>query len=311
MRDWTKYLKSRRLAALLVTGYCSLSIFSAAQPAGAAFPGVNGSIVFTSDRDTDGDYELYTVTSIGGSPTKLTDNAVTDNQPAYSAAGTKIVFRRTTGGDDGEIYSMNADGSGSSRLTNNSVPDREPSWSPDGAMIAFARGSTGDIYVMNADGSGVTRLTNTAALDEREPVWSPDGQWIAYSRQQTDGSYDVFKFTSAGSNRVALTSCGANTYCVSPDWSPSGTQIAYARWPASGASIWTMNADGSNKVQITPNEQATNSYPSWSPDGTAIAYTKFNGAFVGDLYRRDVSGGNVLQLTTSGADDWNSDWQPA
>src|SRR5438105_2728246 len=51
-------------------------LVAAAQPASAAFPGLNGKIAFSSDRD--GDSEIYTMNADGSGQTKLTDNAVTD-----------------------------------------------------------------------------------------------------------------------------------------------------------------------------------------------------------------------------------------
>ena len=42
---------------------------------------------------------------------------------------------------------------------------------------------------------------------------------------------------------------------TSPTWSPGGTRIAFER----AGSIWTMNADGSNQVNLT-----TGGQPSWA-----------------------------------------------
>jgi Tol biopolymer transport system component len=306
----------RRLFVALVAGTCFIAPFTATQPAGAAFPGANGKIVFASDRD--GDYELYTTTSSGSSPIPLTNNSVVDNQPAYSADGTKIVFRRGTIGIGGEIYSMNADGSGVVQLTNDSLQDREPSWSPDGTKIVWVHevsDGNGDLYVMNADGSGVTQLT-TNTQNEGEPVWSPDGQWIAYARHQGENqgpnryTYDVFRLTPAGTNGTRLTSCDPTVICASPDWSPNGTQIVYTNWSAHAA-LWTMNADGSNKNRLTPPDTSNYAYPSWSPDGTKIAYTlAAYDPTPWELFRINADGSNKVRLTNNPADDWNTDWQP-
>jgi Tol biopolymer transport system component len=67
---------------------------------------------------------------------------------------------------------------------------------------------------------------------------------------------------------VKLTT-GAKNYW--PRWSPNGTRIAYIHELANGQrDIWVMNANGSNKQQVTNlgNVQA----PAWSPDGTALAF---------------------------------------
>src|SRR5439155_19529583 len=101
------------------------------------------------------------------------------------------------------------------RLTNNGVLDTEPVFSPDGSKIAFCseRGQPGtsDSWVMNADGSNPVRPTDS--LDtENEPAWSPDGTRISFTRATFEGVLGSI-----------------------------GTQ----------KDVWIMNADGSNKRQLT------------------------------------------------------------
>jgi Tol biopolymer transport system component len=45
----------------------------------AAFPGANGKIIFTSDRD--GNDEIYTMNTNGSGQTRLTTNPATDISP--------------------------------------------------------------------------------------------------------------------------------------------------------------------------------------------------------------------------------------
>jgi WD40 repeat protein len=56
-------------------------------------------------------------------------------------------------------------------------------------------------------------------------------------------------------------------------WSPDGTRLAFVATPSAGngsTEIYTIEADGSNLVQITQNEVDDDS-PAWSPDGTRLA----------------------------------------
>jgi Tol biopolymer transport system component len=149
-------------------------------------------IAFISDRD--GDKEIYVMDAAdrdgdgnGDNLTRLTNNAVTDQDPAYSPDGTKIAFETLRDGNK-EIYMMDAadrdgDGNGDSptRLTNNAAVDANPSFFPDGTKIAFEtlRDGNEEIYMMDAadrdgDGNGDNhnRLTNNAATD-RYPDWGP------------------------------------------------------------------------------------------------------------------------------------------
>src|SRR5918997_2026205 len=97
------------------------------EPAGAAFPGQNGKIAFTSNRD--GDSEIYTMNPNGQGVDRLTNNPKNDFEPAWSADGNKIAFYSTRDGND-EIYTMNPNGQGLDRLTNNTQGDYEPDWQP-------------------------------------------------------------------------------------------------------------------------------------------------------------------------------------
>jgi hypothetical protein len=56
-------------------------------------------------------------------------------------------------------------------------------------------------------------------------------------------------------------------------WSPDGTRLAFVATPTAGngsTEVYTIDADGSNLVQITENEVDDDS-PAWSPDGTRLA----------------------------------------
>ena len=61
-------------------GIALLAMLVLATPAHAAFPGQNGKIAFSSDRD--GDAEIYVMNGDGTGQTALTTNTVPDGNPA-------------------------------------------------------------------------------------------------------------------------------------------------------------------------------------------------------------------------------------
>ena len=126
----------------------------------------------------DGNFEIYVMKKdeLNSPPTELnnmTKNSASDEAPAWSPDGSKIVFSSDRDGNY-EVYVMNADGSNPTNLTNNSADDEDPTWSPDGNKIAFItyRDGKGEVYVMNADGSNPTNLTNNKYI-EMQAAWSP------------------------------------------------------------------------------------------------------------------------------------------
>ena len=102
-------------------------------PADAAFPGLNGKIVFVSNRD--GDSDIYVMNSDGGNQTPLTINTALDGEPAWSPDGRQIAFVSDRDGNR-EIYKMAEDGSNQTRLTYNDARDRTPAWTADAAALS-------------------------------------------------------------------------------------------------------------------------------------------------------------------------------
>ena len=298
-----------------------LVVVATEKPAKAAFPGKNGLIVFTSDRDsteTAVNDRIYAMNSDGSNPIRLTTTTypAADQYPALSPDGTKVAFVRfgdlstsSTALSTTEIYVMNADGSGTpTQLTNNAAVDINPAWSPDGNKLVFESNRDGneEIYMMKAedkdgDGNGenLKRLTNNPAFDQT-PAWSPDGNTIAFASTRIGGGNEVFVMDSdpdTSDDATADTSYKQLTNAPGPDiqpsFSPDGTHIAFVSTRDGDFDIWVVNADGfgtptnlTNDMVTVPegttSEVPTNErWPAWSPDGTSIAFWSAVGSGLG------------------------------
>ncbi|MFW5776573.1 MAG: hypothetical protein ACOCZB_04720 [Spirochaetota bacterium] len=136
-----------------------------------------------------------------------------------------------------------------------------------------------DVYRLEEDGT-VTQLTDNVNSDH-SGVATPDGAQIVFISDR-DGSaryvYDVFIMDSDGSNPVNLTTTEGDAE-YHAEVSPDGTKIAYVSESPRGsdAELWVMDLDGSDAVQLTPDDWNTSGNAriprlTWNPDGSDIVF---------------------------------------
>lgn len=172
-----------------------------------------------------------------------------------------------------EIYSANADGSDPVLLAGSNGYDAEATVSPAGDRIVFTSTRSGDIEIfsMNIDGSDVKQLTDEPGYDGG-PFYSYDGKRIVYRRTAFRDDSDKEQYKELLSKNLVR---------------PSRMEI------------WIMDADGSNKIQVT-NNGAANFAPYWFPDGKRILFCS-NIAEKGgrnfDIYMINTDGTGLERVT--------------
>ncbi len=105
---------------------------------------------------------------------------------------------------------------------------------------------------------------------------SPDGKTVIYNIQRYNsatnkGYIDIFSLPAEGGNAVQLTNFEG--YELNPRWSGDSKKIYFLASESGSMQIWEMNADGSNKKQISNSDNDINSFEI-SPDGTHFLFTK-------------------------------------
>jgi Tol biopolymer transport system component len=261
-----------------------------------------------------------------------------ENAEAYfSADGKKLIFQSTRAGHEcDQIYTMKIDGSdvrmvstGDGRTTcSYFLPgDKRVLYSsthlgakqcpprPDFSQgYVWAVYDTFDIFTANADGSDLKQLTTTPGYDAETTI-SPKGKLVFTSKR--DGDLDIYTMDANGGNVMRLTN--ELGYDGGPFWSYDGKQIVYRAYHPQTEKeksdyvallkqnlirptvldIWVMNADGSNKRQVTNLNKASFA-PYFFPDGKRIIFSSNNADPKGrdfDLYVIKTDGTGLERIT--------------
>lgn len=172
-----------------------------------------------------------------------------------------------------EIYTARRDGSDLRRLTHNDGYDAEATISRDGKNIVFTSLRDGDIdiYSMDANGSNLKRLTTELGYDGG-PFFSADGTKIVYRAHHPQDPAEIAEYKE-------LLKTG---------------HLRPRRFE-----IFVMDADGTNKRQLTDNG-AANFAPFFHPDGRRIIFASNLHDTRGrnfDLYLINVDGTGLERVT--------------
>jgi TolB protein len=263
-----------------------------------------------------------------------------ENAEAYfSFDGSKLIFQSTSrdGGCD-QIYTMNLDGSDVELVSTSEGRTTCSYFYPAGDKILyssthhfeascpavpdFSKGyvwpvyTSMDIFVGDADGSNLKQLTHEFGYDAEATI-SPVGDRIVFTSMR-DGDLEIYSMALDGTDVERLTH-GAG-YDGGPFYSPDGSKIVYrASRPEGDAlleyrsllaeglirpsalEIYIMDADGSNKVQLTDNG-AANFGPFWHPSGEKILFSSNMGDPRGrefEIWMINVDGSGLEQITDS------------
>ena len=261
-----------------------------------------------------------------------------ENAEAYfSADGRKLIFQSTRDGREcDQIYTMNIDGSDVKMVSTGEGRTTCSYFLPNGKSILYSSTHLGakqcpprpdfsqgyvwavydtfDIFTANPDGSNLKQLTSAPGYDAETTI-NRQGKLVFTSKR--DGDLDIYSMDASGRNVKRLTN--ELGYDGGPFWSYDGKQIVYRAYHPQTEKekadytallkqnlirptvldIWVMNADGSNKRQVTKLNKASFA-PYFFPDGKRIIFSSNNADPKGrdfDLYMINVDGTGMERIT--------------
>lgn len=231
----------------------------------AYFSGDGKQLIFQSKRDGRGCDQIYTMRA-DGSDVRMVSTGAGRTTCAYIFpknprrilyASTHLGSRECPPNPDFskgyvwaiypsyDIFTANADGSNVRQLTDTAGYDAEATVSPNGKKIVFTTMRSGDldIYTMDTDGRNVRRLTTELGYDGGA-FFSADSRQIVYRSYHPQTPEQVARYKQ----KLAENLIEPNTF-----------------------EVWVMNADGSNKRQVTKLGAASFA-PYFFPDGKRIIF---------------------------------------
>jgi TolB protein len=173
---------------------------------------------FASDRDHDGNYEIYVANRDGSGLFRLiSDPHSIQVSPTWAPDGRHLAFIYDRAGSP-QVYSISIDGTDLRKLTSGGKCDR-PTWSPTQQEIAYTaeNGSGGyDINLLNLSNGNIRVLTDGQGTNE-SPAFSPNGRHIAYTTTRW-GKAQIAIVGRDGKMEKRVTTTGNNKY---PSWARS------------------------------------------------------------------------------------------
>jgi len=228
-------------------------------------------IIYSGVQSGGGDQliQLWKISSDGtGSPVKITSGGENNfYYPTFTNDGEYIVYSSAN-----QIWKVRSDGAGGKMLIpgTGSKTDTAPHISKDNILVfnsiqystvSGVLSSKYLIWTSNLNGGELTQIREGS-----NPRWSPDGKKIVFEHDN-----EIWIIDANGTSLIQLTN-SANIMEKLPSFSPQGDKIVYTSnegkdgKPSADWNIWTMDADGASKMQITE-LKSWDSWPIWGNDG--------------------------------------------
>ena len=168
-------------------------------------------------------------------------------------------------------------------------------WLGDGRAIVFSANERPDapnqLWLVSYPGGTPTKITNDL-LDYTSISASSDPGMIAAIQTQTEAAISVVPVDKPSQAKKIFKEVGSPKEKFS--WTPNG-RVVYASHVGGSWDLFIMDADGSNKTQLT-NDPNDDLFPTISPDGRYIFFAS-NRSGNSNIWRIDVDGSNPVQLT--------------
>ncbi|HSB02627.1 MAG TPA: S9 family peptidase [Anaerolineales bacterium] len=243
---------------------------------------------------------IHLLPSEGGLPKKITDFATAASSPRFmpDSHGLIITVERN---EIDQLLLTDIDGCWPRALTADTTGDHwEARPSPDGKSIVYLLRRFDDlnrldVILLEMETGKSFTLYGKPSTRALSPKWSPDGGWIAFIAQETERD-EIYLIRPDGEGLHQLTNTGHDV--TQFEWSPDGKQLAVV-FNRNGAFDLSLVEKETGVVVDLRSGAGIHADPNWSREGSFITYEYESPLLPPDLYRIDLPGKQVTQLTFS------------
>ncbi|HRH43119.1 MAG TPA: winged helix-turn-helix domain-containing protein [Pyrinomonadaceae bacterium] len=254
--------------------------------------------------------QLITANALDGSNEKIIGQGKTNKEfldPKWSPDGKNILFYNLEHRIDGNYWTVSTISVENSQITPIIPPDKQKVWSlgwtNDGNIVMNAQDpitKLGQIYTVSYPDGKMERSTND--LFNYLGVSFGKNSIISTKTERISNLW-VSEVNSLNSNAQKISTGFFDTF----EWTNDGKIIFVA---SNGAKrhLWKMNADGTNKEQISP-EEFDELLPDLSPDTQFMTFISNRGGTY-EIWISNVDGSHPKQLTSGNPRVWNPKFAP-
>jgi Tol biopolymer transport system component len=282
-----------------------------APPSAEAAPRGAGERAWTLvyDQVVEGNQDLYTIPSTGGTARRLTDDAAHDMLPRFTHDGSRVLFASDRSGR-WQIWEVPAEGGAARAVRTNAAIEYQVDESPEGQTLAFLSNESGPeslVLLPRVGGAARVLVRHGANTIMGNPDWSPDGRQITFSSNWRAGHQIYVADAATGeARRLSPLHRGG----CEPRWSPDGRRVIYVdRGHLGDTSLLTEIDVASGARKTIVDWPALNYDPAYAPDGSEIAFaSNITGEYA--IYRQRLADGKSWRVTHQRGDARYPDYEP-
>ncbi|NUQ12061.1 MAG: PD40 domain-containing protein, partial [Gemmatimonadaceae bacterium] len=282
-------------------------------------------LAFSSDRGESisagqtragsGNYNIWVLDVRTGQVTQVTRDRGDDFMPTWSPDDREIAFISTRAGGQ-TIWAVTLETGAERRVSGDGVRADAPSWGPGGRIVYHSTAGNGS--QLEIDGQAVTMDENAfpfraSWVSATDIVYVSDGK--IRRRSVGGGAPRTIEFSAtlpvlAAGSRSSMAPPAVSGSplpvkgVVGPAISPDGRSIAFVAL----GDLWVMPIGG--QPENLTRDRYLDAEPAWSPDGRFLAWSSDRGGQLLDLWIRDMSTGQVRQLTRTAGSAMGASWSP-